>query len=66
VRIGKERVGPPFPFALLLRFLCSPDGAEPNPGTTGTLAPPLPDYAALHPGYEEKEKRKEMERRQTL
>jgi hypothetical protein len=64
--IREERVGPSFRFALLLRFRCSPDGAERNPGTTGTLSPPLPDYAALHPGYEEeRKKKKEAERRQT-
>jgi hypothetical protein len=33
----KEGVGPSSRFALSLRFRCSPDGAQRNPGTTGTL-----------------------------
>jgi hypothetical protein len=32
----------------------SPDGAQRNPGTMVQLARPIPDYAALHPGYEER------------
>jgi hypothetical protein len=31
---------------------CSPDEAQRNPGTAKGFARPIPDYAALHPGYD--------------
>ena len=43
---------------------CSPDEAKRNPGTAFQLECCSPDYAALHPGYDDQRK-KEAERRQT-
>ena len=37
---------PPFLFAV-----CSPGGAQRNPGTMKKLQTPVPDCASLHPGY---------------
>jgi hypothetical protein len=40
-----------FLFSFFFFFLRSPDGAQRNPGTAVKIAMPLPDFAALHPGY---------------
>ena len=41
----------------------SPDGAKRNPGTNSKLLTPFPDYASLHPGYEEEKRKRNADKR---